>query len=145
MPELTIPTTPPVPIRVGQRRIVSLVEAVGPALPATAAYPHLAPATLEALLSAAGETYTDPSGTFLAIASQGFAILGAGLRPTFPAAEYLITRPELEHATATPPPVHVTDSVLPPAEHRPVPAARPGRCWPVPARAVITDSPRPAG
>ncbi|OJF11191.1 hypothetical protein BG844_28225 [Couchioplanes caeruleus subsp. caeruleus] len=167
----------PVPIQVGRRRIIPLVEAVGPALPAKATYPHLAPDLLAALLSAAGPTYTDPSGTFLRMASQGFAILGADrvilvdtclggpkparphprrgldsrwlsaleragiapadvdtvinthlhhdhigwnttltdghLRPTFPNAQYLITRPELDHATATTPSVPVADSVLP--------------------------------
>ncbi|MEU4626310.1 MBL fold metallo-hydrolase [Actinoplanes sp. NPDC023801] len=177
MPGLTTPTTPPAPIQVGQRRIVPIIEAVGPALPARATYPHLAPDQLTALLSVAGPTNTDPSGTYLHMASQGFAILGAGrvilvdtglggpkparphprrgldsrwmstlelagigpadvdtvinthlhhdhigwnttltgtyLRPTFPNAQYLVTRPELEHATATTPPVHVADSVLP--------------------------------
>jgi len=177
MAALTTPTTPPVPIQVGRRRIVPLVEMVGPALPARATYPNLAPDLLDALLSDAGETYADPSRTFLRMASQGFAILGAGrvilvdtclggpkpkrphprpgldsrwlstlegagirptdvdtvinthlhhdhvgwnttltgahLRPTFPTAQYLIAQPELDHATATTPPVHVADSVLP--------------------------------
>jgi glyoxylase-like metal-dependent hydrolase (beta-lactamase superfamily II) len=177
MPELTTPSTQPAAIRIGRRRIVPLVEAVGPALPARATYPQLTPDVLARLLSAAGHTYTDPSGTYLRMAAQGFAILGngrvilvdtclggpkparphprpglnsrwmstlelagirpadvdtvinthahhdhigwnttltgTGLRPTFPNAEYLIARAELEHVTAAPPAVHVADSLLP--------------------------------
>jgi glyoxylase-like metal-dependent hydrolase (beta-lactamase superfamily II) len=78
MPTLTVPTTPPVPIQIGHRRIVPLVEAVGPALPARAAFASLPAGTLDTLLSAAGETHTDPTRTYLRMASQGFAILGAG-------------------------------------------------------------------
>lgn len=64
---------------VGQRRIVPLVEAVGPGLPARATFPTLPFAELAALLTATGEppTAAEP-GERLTMAAQGFAILGAG-------------------------------------------------------------------
>ncbi len=52
-------------IAVGRRRIVPLVEAVGPGLPTRATFPRADPALL-------------PAEPFLTMASQGFAILGAG-------------------------------------------------------------------
>jgi glyoxylase-like metal-dependent hydrolase (beta-lactamase superfamily II) len=172
-------TTPeqPEPIQVGRRRIVPLIEAVGPALPARATFPSVDPDRLDSLLSAAGDTYADASRTYLWMASQGFAILGAGrvilvdtciggpkptrpqprqglestwlstleragimpaevdtvinthlhhdhvgwnttltgagLMPTFPNAQYLITEPEFSYAMGRAVQTHIADSVLP--------------------------------
>lgn len=78
MSQLTTPAAQPDPIHVGQRIVIPLVETVGPALPAHATYPQLDASELTALLDAYGDTYTDPSRTHLRMASQGFAILGAG-------------------------------------------------------------------
>ncbi|MBO3737713.1 MBL fold metallo-hydrolase [Actinoplanes flavus] len=75
-PPLTIPVGEPQAIRVGRRRVVALVEAVGPALPARATYPGLDADSLTALLAATGSPAT--STPYLHMASQGFAILGAG-------------------------------------------------------------------
>lgn len=177
MTSLTAPTAQPAPIQIGHRRVVPLVEAVGPALPARATYPQLDADELAALLDGAGDTHADPSRSHLRMASQGFAILGAGrvilvdtclggpkptrphpraglasrwmhtfstagipptdvdtvinthlhhdhvgwnttltdgdLRPTFPAARYLISRADYSHFTTNTPPTHITDSVLP--------------------------------
>ncbi|MFE1307818.1 MBL fold metallo-hydrolase [Streptomyces sp. NPDC058755] len=78
MPTIVPPPSQPAPVQVGARTIVPLVEAVGPALPARATYPQLDPGELRDLLTAHGDTYSDPSRTHLRMASQGFAILGAG-------------------------------------------------------------------
>jgi glyoxylase-like metal-dependent hydrolase (beta-lactamase superfamily II) len=65
-------------IAVGSRRVVPLVDFVGPGLVAAEVYPHLAPAELAALLDADGDDYADPTRTRLRMAVQGYLILGAG-------------------------------------------------------------------
>jgi glyoxylase-like metal-dependent hydrolase (beta-lactamase superfamily II) len=65
-------------IAVGGRRIVPLIEFVGPGLVGADVYPHLAPAELTELLDADGDDYADPTRTRLRMASQGFLIEGAG-------------------------------------------------------------------
>lgn len=77
-PLLRIPTANAEPVRAGRRRIVPLVEAIGPALPARATYPQLSHTELDALLAGAGDAHHDASSRYLEMASQGFAILGAG-------------------------------------------------------------------
>jgi glyoxylase-like metal-dependent hydrolase (beta-lactamase superfamily II) len=74
----TIPTVPPTTIVVGDRRVIPLVDAVGPGLVAAEVYPHVAPAELTALLDADGDDYTDPTRTRLRMAVQGFLVLGGG-------------------------------------------------------------------
>ncbi|GAA1615606.1 MBL fold metallo-hydrolase [Catellatospora bangladeshensis] len=78
MSTLTVPDSQPAAIAVGRRTVVPLVEAVGPALPARATFPHLPAADLRALLDSCGDDYCDDTRTHLRMASQGFAILGAG-------------------------------------------------------------------
>lgn len=78
MPDLALPLTQPETFRIGRRTVVPLVEAIGPGLPARAVYPQLSPDELKSLLDTYGDTYTDPTRTYLRMASQGFAILGAG-------------------------------------------------------------------
>jgi glyoxylase-like metal-dependent hydrolase (beta-lactamase superfamily II) len=75
---MSVQTIPPPTIVVGDRRIIPLVEFVGPGLIAAEVYPHLGPAELTALLDADGDDYTDPTRTRLRMASQGFLILGGG-------------------------------------------------------------------
>src|SRR2546423_10503532 len=65
MSQVSAPATQPSPFRIGRRRIVPLVEAVGPGMPTRAAFPTLSPALLAA------------TGDHLWMASQGYAILGA--------------------------------------------------------------------
>jgi len=67
MSQVNAPATQPAPYRIGRRRIVPLVEAVGPGLPTRAAFPNLSPELLAA------------TGDHLWMASQGYAILGADL------------------------------------------------------------------
>jgi hypothetical protein len=57
---LVAPTSQPPPIQIGHRRVVPLVEAVGPALPARAAYPGLRHDELTSLLNTAGDSHADP-------------------------------------------------------------------------------------
>ncbi|MHC3470736.1 MBL fold metallo-hydrolase [Streptomyces sp. 7R007] len=78
MPYLDNLPDQPAPIPVGDRTVVPLVEAVGPALPARATFPRLGQDELRDLLQAYGDTYSDHSRTRLRIVCQGFAILGAG-------------------------------------------------------------------
>lgn len=65
-------------IAVGRRRVVPLVEAVGPGLPARATFPTLPADELAALLAATDGPAAGEPGQRLTMAAQGFAILGAG-------------------------------------------------------------------
>jgi glyoxylase-like metal-dependent hydrolase (beta-lactamase superfamily II) len=65
-------------ITVGRRRVIPLVDYVGPGLLAADVYPHVAPTELTALLDADGDDYSDPTRTRLRMTVQSFLILGAG-------------------------------------------------------------------
>lgn len=78
MTDLVYPDTQPEPITIGEYTIVPLVEAVGAAMPARAAYPSVPAEQLRALLDACGDAYTNDERTHLRMASQAFAICGGG-------------------------------------------------------------------
>jgi len=54
-------SNPTAPIAIGDRRMIPVVDLVGPGLVAARVYPHLPPAQLSRLLDAYGDEYADPT------------------------------------------------------------------------------------
>ncbi|MGW2235183.1 hypothetical protein [Streptomyces sp. NPDC001759] len=71
----------PAPLRVGDRTVVPLVGAVGPALPSRATFLQLDQDELLHLLQADGDTYGDYSLIRLRTFGQGFAAASAASGP----------------------------------------------------------------
>jgi glyoxylase-like metal-dependent hydrolase (beta-lactamase superfamily II) len=69
---------PITPIAIGDRRVIPVVDFVGPGLVAARVYPNLPPADLTRLLDAYGDDYADATRTRLWMVAQGFLVLGAG-------------------------------------------------------------------
>ncbi|MDQ4500768.1 MBL fold metallo-hydrolase [Sinomonas sp. ASV322] len=75
---ITTPASQPTPIAVGRWTVVPVIDAVGPAMQARAAFPALPPDELTALLDEFGDAHSTPDRSQLVLASQGFAIVGPG-------------------------------------------------------------------
>ncbi|WP_415855117.1 MBL fold metallo-hydrolase [Sinomonas sp. G460-2] len=75
---ISTPTTQPAPVVVGRWAVVPVIDAVGPAMQARAAFPALPPDELTALLNEFGDAHSTSDRGQLILASQGFVILGPG-------------------------------------------------------------------